>query len=1004
MGIFKGKWNLKGIYRGVAVALAAVLSVTAPGVSAAEPDETPEAVYSGSPGAAALLKNMEYPDVKASKTWARQAIYETGALEIIKLYGSRLYGLSTSVTREEALAIAYRAAGREAEAQTRGEALNNGRPEDQRKKDPQAVLMDGFLQLAADEQLITQQNLQDALETDPQAVVTFNRRAPAQRQEFAYWLAKTLKLPAAATQQKVHNYPDWKSIDTNKIALIETVVQNGIMNSNGNGRFNPLQAVSREMAAQVVSNAMKYILDMQKMARLTGTVEAVTTARDYTGGAERTIRTYHIRNSNGRLHIINVTAVSKGASAQKRNEQDGTVQPGAGNDLIVYKPTAAGNSSLLTAGDRLDYIVAADRTVRYASVISSTYDTRYVVAAVNSVDTGKLEMNVNQMFNLDYPSIVTAQDHITFGLEGEKVNETYKYSGNVLAVMNSVRVPVQDIKPDTLVILTLKNDIVTAITGFDLKVASEAGIVKGIVEDNNPQLGYITLYREDGTGNAPQAQAELSLYRTYNYGNQNDMEVNKNHRKAQVEEIETGDTVFIRLDPSGRITAISGVDNYVVEFAKVLSKTPRTLSVQYDDGTQQILDVDANVLVTSGGKLARYTDLKDGDRVRLLLHATNKFTRVREIAVENERQWITGIYKAKIAYIDEMSGKLVAQNLETLSGGQWVKTDRKGVTGIALADSFKLYAGGALMDTAGVNRLLTGSEAYIAVKKDYGGEEQAVIVSFRSEDDAEVVYNDTVAGILARTGEFTLFNANSRIKSDKGTIVIKDGRLVSGVSIGKDDTAYVVANRSDTNGQLYAGVVNIDTRIGTDSIRIYRARIKNINDGRDFTVESFSQLKGLTWEYANTPKTFRLKPDTRILDDTGVVNQREFVSYGAGSYNNRTVYILAGDTDAVLISTVPYGIYNVRGLVYDITGGTTGEEGTVTQEPTGLKLRDAKAYDLATYTWTGIGETTLTLLQNSIILKDGIIVKPSELKKGDRLRVIKKDATTQGEAYIIIVE
>jgi hypothetical protein len=1004
MGIYKGGWNFKGIYKGLAAVLAVALSVTTFGVSAAVSAETPEAIYTGTPNAAALLRNIDYPDVKASKTWARQAIYETGALEIMKLQGSKQFGLNTYVTREEAIAIAYRAAGREADAQARGETMNNALPEDQQKNDPQEVLMNGYLQLAADEQLITRQNLQDALETDPQAVVDFNRKAPAQRQEFAFWLAKTLKLPAAATQQKVHNYPDWKSIDANKISVMETILQNGIMSGDGNGRFNPYRPISREMAAQVVKNAMKFVLPVQKMTRLTGTVEAVTTSKDYTGGTEKTIRTYHVRNSNGQLHKINVTTGINALSGQNRNEQRGTEQEGTDNDFIVYKAAAVGNSSLLGIGDRVEYTVTADRTVKYASVLSSTFDTKYVVATVNSVNTGILEMNVTQLFKLDYPSINTAQDYISFGLDGENVNEIYKYSGSVLAVMNNVKVPVQDIKPDTYIILTLKNNVITGISGFDLRVAAEGGVVKGIVEDNNPQLGYITLYNEDGTGNTPQSLMQLSLYRTYNYGNQNDMEIYKNHRKAQAEEIETGDTVFIKLDSSGNIISMSGVENYDVEFARILSTTLKTLSVQYDDGTQQVLDVDAAVLVTSGGRLVRYTDLKDGDRVRLLLHATNKFTKVREIAVENERQWITGIYKAKIAYIDEVSDKLVTQNLETLTNGQWVKADRKGVTGIPLAEEFNLYAGGAQMDISRVNRLLKGNEAYIAVNKDYGGEEQAVLVSFRSEDDAEIIYNDTVANTLARTGEFTLFNANSRVKSDKGTIVIKDGRLVSGTNIVRDDSAYVVVNRSDANGQLFAGVVNIDTRTGGDFVQIYRARIKSINDSKDFTVESFSQLKGLTWSYANTPKTFRLNPDTKIMDDTGVVNQRDFIDYGSSSYANRTVYILAKDTDTVLISTVPYGIYNVRGQIFDITGGKTGEEGTVTLEPTGLKLRNVKVYDLGTYTWSDIGETSLSLPQNSIILKNKSIAKPSDLKKGDRIRVIKKDNTTQGEAYIVLVE
>ena len=60
-----------------------------------------------------------------------------------------------SLTKAEALAVAYRAAGRGAEAQQLGTAINNTRLPADRKTDSLEVWYDGFLQLAASEGLIS---------------------------------------------------------------------------------------------------------------------------------------------------------------------------------------------------------------------------------------------------------------------------------------------------------------------------------------------------------------------------------------------------------------------------------------------------------------------------------------------------------------------------------------------------------------------------------------------------------------------------------------------------------------------------------------------------------------------------------------------------------------------------------------------------------------------------------------------------------------------------------
>ena len=160
----------------------------------------------------------------------------------------------------------------------------------------------------------------------------------------------------------------------------------------------------------------------------------------------------------------------------------------------------------------------------------------------------------------------------------------------------------------------------------------------------------------------------------------------------------------------------------------------------------------------------------------------------------------------------------------------------------------------------------------------------------------------------------------------------------------------------------------------------------------------------MQWDYANTPKTFKLVSSTRILDSNGVVGQRNFSDNGTNSSSGQSVYVLSSGVNADLISTVSYGVYNVQGVINNITGMTIGSTGAVLQEPTGFSIQNTSTYDLDNFVWVDSNDMTLNILKNSIILKNNKIAKPSDLKKGDKVRVIRKDGSATGDAYIIMVE
>lgn len=979
----------------VAVAVVAQSSL----VFAAVSKEPIVNTYTATPSGQAVINNLKYTDIGNSSYDLKDAIYQNGALDLLKGFGNTKFNPSGNVSKEMALYLAYMAANRVGDITAQGQALNAARSAAQKKTSLQAILYDGSIQLAANEGLITQQELADAMKSDQSGLEAgdFFRGAAVERQEFATWLAKALMLPPAYEEQELfNNFSDWHSAIPENVPYIEAVLQNNIMSGDGKGSFNPKKAVSREQAARILKNAENVILPLKSMEKRTATVEDIQKTKDTSKGYRIDYTTLVVRNSDGLLDEL-VAETRYQAPTTTSNEQTGKVQESYRSEIPVFRNGTISNSQSLKKGDRLEYIAGIDdRVVRYARVLSNSGEVSYVAAIVNSVANTARTINYTPLTQtVKYPTQDIA-DPVRQTVNGNVVYENRSYSNNILNAITKGPVDMTSILPDSVVIIGLKQNIVTEIVPITVKKERELGLAAGIVEENNPQLGYLTLYNVDGSGKTP---LELSALRTFNYSDPNSVQVYKNHQSAALEDIEPGDTVFVRIDETGAVSSISSVDNYTVRYGKVVSKKLSSITVETDKGILQYNTDGVNVI--KDGRLSKISQLKDGDRVKLLVNEAPNLTRLKEITIESGDKLVANIYKGKFNSYNSLSNQILLSDPWTLRKGVWVKDEVEPMKSLKLGDDFTAYYGGTVQPVKNMNKYLPGTVVYLVSERDYGNDENIVMANFSNE--LEVPYNDKV--YTAGTNRFTLQQALTSISYDKGTIVVKDGRLVQGSSVSANDYAYVVANRDAASGALTAGVVSVEQRPETEAVQLYRGRITVIDPYKNVTLQSYSRLNGVNWEYANTPITFTLSADTRITDTDGIVGQGDFISSnGTGTFRDRTIYILSNGTGAVEISTAPFGNVNVTGELVTASGGSYDEEGNMVAQPTALELKNCRYYNSSSNIYVSIAESKVNLLTNSLVIKNNVRINPSELKRGDKLRILKKDSTTYGDAYIVIVE
>ena len=64
-----------------------------------------------------------------------------------------------------------------------------------------------------------------------------------------------------------------------------------------------------------------------------------------------------------------------------------------------------------------------------------------------------------------------------------------------------------------------------------------------------------------------------------------------------------------------------------------------------------------------------------------------------------------------------------------------------------------------------------------------------------------------------------------------------------------------------------------------------------------------------------------------------------------------------------------------------------------------FSLRDAVVYDSGAYIWKSVQNASFDVLPNSIVVKNGRTASKADIKTGDKVRVIKKDAAQTAPLY-----
>ena len=285
--------------------------------------------YFGMQNGAAVAQAANFYDVGSmGDYWAKPAIYQMGALEIIKGMGDGNFAPRQQVTTEQAIALVLNAMGKESEVK------------DIEIWEKTGNWSDTYIKFAMKDGLISEKVVikKSEAKTDIKALKKSGvliRDLPITREEVAVLIAKALGLGQSNKNEMA--FADADLISKDNRGYVEAVYEKGIMIGDENRNFEPQSYLKREEMAQILLNIETNILEKNRLAKREGVIEAIDANE------------ISLSDENGDIIIIDIR----------------------GKDFPVYKDGMIGGKMFLALGDEIEYIFDVSKKIRYIEVVGN---------------------------------------------------------------------------------------------------------------------------------------------------------------------------------------------------------------------------------------------------------------------------------------------------------------------------------------------------------------------------------------------------------------------------------------------------------------------------------------------------------------------------------------------------------------------------------------------------------------------------------------------------------
>jgi len=496
--------------------------------------------------------------------------------------------------------------------------------------------------------------------------------------------------------------------------------------------------------------------------------------------------------------------------------------------------------------------------------------------------------------------------------------------------------------------------------------------IQGTVVGNSPYFEQITIR------NSKNEKVE------YAYGSWT--EFYRDGAKVTSFDIEQGDTVYIELDEINDIVSIRAVSNNTIVFGTITGINKSQVTVKLDDTNKYKTYNLQNIYIYKDGQEIRYTDLVKGSYLKLY----ESETALSKVEVLPDKNTVENIYRGTVSAINLLQDTITLKGVNTYANGKWSVEKISFVT-IDLDKDTKVTYYGEEIDLLELGNLQVGKEAYIVTRADSKTLEKARVIkidtartSIDIKDNIDEVYGN----------ELVLEEYYKDIIMDDSTIIIENGKVIERSDLTDNSRVYINAQRID--GDYIASIIEImPYEEKEQELAVYVGSIYDIEDGEYVTLKVTGKYTDNEWssikkKYAN----FYIVDDSRIISTSGPVNISAFsLDNEEVDYNKQVVCVYAKGEEIVELS------------IMDITDEPLILKGNIKRiVGKDITISEVDYYDYEEDDWIYDNNYVLTYEPQTIIIKNGEIVKENKIEVGKEVTILKVNDKEDRVCGVIIIE
>lgn len=397
-------------------------------------------LYYGLDTGDSVINKIDFSDVKSKSLdyWAKPAIYQMSALDVISGFSNKTFLPTSELTNEQAITLILKAIGKDSEVNSSKNTTAND------------TWSDRYIRYAMSNGIITEKitmkksDLKSTSNIDAMKKAgVFIRDNVITREEVCGMLARALELTSSNNELK---FFDASVIDETYKDSVKAVNEAGIMNGTDANMFNPKSGLKREEMAQILVNAEDYTLSKMAVFKKTGIIDSISSSQ------------IEITEEEGEAILIDVS----------------------GKNIPVYRNGSLGGKGILKTSDDVCMYFDGNKNVKFIKVINDGVDERE-----NAVETVKSIQGI-VTGNSPYFEQITVKDKngntnsFSYGAWTKIYKDGKETSASDIISGDTVYIEFDEIN-DVVSIRAVSNykisyGTITKINGFNVTIKDDLGV------------------------------------------------------------------------------------------------------------------------------------------------------------------------------------------------------------------------------------------------------------------------------------------------------------------------------------------------------------------------------------------------------------------------------------------------------------------------------------------------------------------------------------------------